>query len=345
MSNLKFSFVADKMKDELRYQIRKGILKPGDAILSGPKLSAAYKISEMSVNKALKKLVSEGLLYRVTGKGTFVNHRSDIKTYSIGIVGNPEEETFFENPYHSAIFKGVRKTVEEVKGIICYHRKEREVFHHQLFRNGEIVDGMLIFNPEIKLEKELVILAESGYPFIVIGNSFENEKINYVDSNNVEDSAMGVEYLLKAGHKKIGFISVDINHLTPSLRLEGYLLALKRHGIKVNQKLICPIDDANNLAEKLSRCLEEEPTALFLAYCLSRKKIVEIIKERGFKKPEDISFLIYQDTADFDIDLPCVAIKQPLEEIGRISTERLLGVIDGREKEPVKINIKSKLII
>lgn len=345
MTNLKLSFVGDKLKSDLRYQIRKGILKSGDAILSGPKLSEVYKISKMSVDRALNELVTEDILYRVPGKGTFVNRVFNMKTYSIGIAGNPREEDFFENPYYSVIFRGVKKIVEEQKGIICYHFKESGVPYRQLFRDGELVDGVLIFNPEIQSKKELLDFAKTGYPFIVVGNSFSEKEINYVDSNHIEDSAMGMECILKAGHKKIGFLSVNMNRLTPSLRFEGYRLALQRHGLKVNEKLICLVDDTDNSAERISECLKENTTALFLAYCSSGKKIVEAIKETGLKKPEDITFLIYQDTEDSNLDLPCIEIKQPLEQMGRIATERLLSLINGKESEPVKINLKSELII
>lgn len=52
--------------------IEVGELKEGDAIIPERELCSIQNVSRMTVNKAIVGLVSEGLLYRVQGKGTFV---------------------------------------------------------------------------------------------------------------------------------------------------------------------------------------------------------------------------------------------------------------------------------
>lgn len=57
----------------LREKIDGGIWNPGDMIGSENELSKEYKISRMTVRSVLTRLVQEGLLYRVPGKGTYVS--------------------------------------------------------------------------------------------------------------------------------------------------------------------------------------------------------------------------------------------------------------------------------
>ena len=50
-------------------------LRPGDMLPSERQLCADYGVSRITVREALGQLVSEGLLVRAQGKGTFVAHR------------------------------------------------------------------------------------------------------------------------------------------------------------------------------------------------------------------------------------------------------------------------------
>lgn len=56
----------------IRKMIEEGELKEGDSITAERELCSMQDVSRMTVNKAISTLVSEGLLYRVQGKGTFV---------------------------------------------------------------------------------------------------------------------------------------------------------------------------------------------------------------------------------------------------------------------------------
>lgn len=57
----------------LREKIDNGIWQSGDVISSENELSKEFKISRMTVRSVITRLVQEGLLYRVPGKGTFVS--------------------------------------------------------------------------------------------------------------------------------------------------------------------------------------------------------------------------------------------------------------------------------
>lgn len=59
----------------LREKIQNGYLKPGEQIPSEWDLVKELQISRMTVRQAIAELVSEGLLYRRSGKGTFVASR------------------------------------------------------------------------------------------------------------------------------------------------------------------------------------------------------------------------------------------------------------------------------
>jgi GntR family transcriptional regulator len=64
-----------QLKESLRGSILNGDLKYGDKIPTEAELSEDFKISRITVRKAILELVEEGYLVKRQGKGTFVNKR------------------------------------------------------------------------------------------------------------------------------------------------------------------------------------------------------------------------------------------------------------------------------
>ncbi|MFO8035176.1 MAG: phosphonate metabolism transcriptional regulator PhnF [Anaerolineales bacterium] len=61
-----------QLKEAIKEQILNGDLKPNEKIPSENMLAETYSISKMTVRQAMSRLVSEGLINREQGRGTFV---------------------------------------------------------------------------------------------------------------------------------------------------------------------------------------------------------------------------------------------------------------------------------
>ncbi|MBI3962513.1 MAG: GntR family transcriptional regulator, partial [Deinococcus sp.] len=61
-----------QLKELLRERIEAGEWEPGNQIPTEEELCERYKVSRITVREAIQGLVSEGLLYRQQGRGTFV---------------------------------------------------------------------------------------------------------------------------------------------------------------------------------------------------------------------------------------------------------------------------------
>jgi GntR family transcriptional regulator len=62
-----------QLEEMIRDEVESGRWAPGQAIPSERELSRIHDLNRMTVRRALDRLVSAGLLYRVDGKGTFVS--------------------------------------------------------------------------------------------------------------------------------------------------------------------------------------------------------------------------------------------------------------------------------
>ena len=71
-----------QLKEILKEEIDIGKYKPGERILSENELSALLGISRNTSKQAIADLVSEGILYRIQGKGTFVSEKQLFKAHA-----------------------------------------------------------------------------------------------------------------------------------------------------------------------------------------------------------------------------------------------------------------------
>lgn len=65
-----------QIKNAILENIQSGDLQPDDKIPSEHKLADQFSVSRLTVQRAIRELVSEGLLRRTQGSGTFVNNHT-----------------------------------------------------------------------------------------------------------------------------------------------------------------------------------------------------------------------------------------------------------------------------
>lgn len=82
-----------QLAEELKEQIAKGVIKENERILTEMELSEKYKISRITVRKALELLVDEEILTRKRGIGTFVSGKKMLRNMNqfMGFTQNCEQ--------------------------------------------------------------------------------------------------------------------------------------------------------------------------------------------------------------------------------------------------------------
>ena len=149
-----------QLENILRSKIEGGEALPNHKLPTEQELSREYKISRATVRQALAALVSEGLLYRKQGKGTFVTEKAS-KTRSVKLTGFTED-IFTEGHQAEVRILEIRQVPapERVAGVLRIPAGE-EIMR---FKRVRLVDGgpfSLVINymvPEIGqkiVEREL----------------------------------------------------------------------------------------------------------------------------------------------------------------------------------------------
>jgi LacI family transcriptional regulator len=211
-----------------------------------------------------------------------------------------------------------------------------------------MVDGLLLVLPRNPADYTGT-LTRRNFPFVLIDHQGIGKLCPSVGATNWQGAYNATEHLIKLGHKKIGFITGSMDLGAARERLEGYKSALRMHHIPENPSLVYEgtffqPDGYAGAAALLD--LQDVPTAIFASNDVMAMGAMDAVHSRGLRIPEDISILGFDDIPQAELIRPALTtVRQPLEQMGCVSTQMLLDIIKNPDKEVVQIKLPTELII
>jgi LacI family transcriptional regulator, repressor for deo operon, udp, cdd, tsx, nupC, and nupG len=350
-----------KICEEIRIALAKH-KDPAEPIPTELEFCKRFKASRGTVRKAIEALANEGLIHRISGKGSFLGtgmenseKRHLFTKKEIVIVVFPCSEDLEKNNLSIFVFfdmlRGVTKACE-VFGFQMHLIERPAVMNPDFGRQcaNEIeqheAEGIILFGG---YEKEIEELKKKNYPYVLILGHLKSIDANYVSVDTEQGVENAVESLINMGHRKIGFISGGLDLLTFQLRLNGYKAALEKHEIEYSRNLVTEcIDGSIEAAKKATAKLlkiKSPPTALFCATDIRAMGAMEAAKERGMKIPNDISIIGFDNIKESSkTNPPLTTVEHPRFDLGYKSIELLDKLISGRQTAPTFELISAKLI-
>ena len=67
---------------------------------------------------------------------------------------------------------------------------------------------------------------------------FSAEDVDFVSPDNLKGGFEATQHLIDLGHERIGFLGANITAGSRLKRLQGYLKALEKHDIEIDERLI-----------------------------------------------------------------------------------------------------------
>jgi LacI family transcriptional regulator, galactose operon repressor len=208
------------------------------------------------------------------------------------------------------------------------------------------VDGLLVAaaTSDVVYRRSLF----GGMPAVLV-NRKEPGEIASVIVDDEAGAALAVRYLLELGHREIAHVAGPLNADTARRRLRGYRSALRASGLETVDDLIAEAsydEAAGHLATTRLLQRRPRPTALFAANIRIAIGTLSAVRRAGLRMPKDVSVVGFDDTplAAY-LDPPLTTVRMPLEELGSVAVEGLLGEIDGRPAESVLVGIPPELVV
>ncbi len=211
-----------------------------------------------------------------------------------------------------------------------------------------MVDGLLLVLPRSPADF-IHDLTQRNFPFVLIDHQGIGKDCPAVGATNWQGGFTATEYLIKLGHQRIGFITGWMDLGCALDRLEGYRSALRTYHIPDQPDLIYEgtffQPDGFAGASKMLD-LPEPPTAIFASNDVMAMGVMDAVRERGLRVPEDVSVIGFDDIPQASLIRPTLTtINQPLEKMGRVAAQMLLDLLHQPEKKAERIELPTQLVV
>lgn len=256
------------------------------------------------------------------------------------------------NIFYFKMIQGVIEVLENNGYYAMLYTTEKKLdkeIHMIRLLKQKFCDGMIMVSFDF-CKENISAIRESGCP-VVLTNKYDGQKpgdnFDYIFVDHTYGMALATEHLLAAGCKNIAVVSGDVREQTTRERLDGYIGALKKHGLEYDASRVLDGQYNNDGAYAAFRAFTEEggrADGLIVSNDYAAMGILRFCHERGIRIPEDLKLVSFDNT---DYALACVPTLTSVDmrqyEIGKYAAEVLLERIQGR-KEIRNVVMMPKLI-
>ncbi|MBQ9196487.1 MAG: LacI family DNA-binding transcriptional regulator [Clostridia bacterium] len=194
------------------------------------------------------------------------------------------------------------------------------------------MDGMILVMPhQDSVTRELI--EKSQAPLVVFDRHYDDLQMLSVCLDDRKGGYTAADYLLKKGHRRIGFAAPAIYESSVIQdRFQGYLAALHEHGLQERTDWLFDNVVHQEGGEKVAAALRDmpdPPSAIIATEDLLACGIVKGCQERSLQVPEDISVVGFDDSMPARLITPeLTTIAQDIRKKASTGVQLLLQAIE-----------------
>lgn len=271
--------------------------------------------------------------------------RSESNTIAVLVKG-------IDNPFLQGMFQIFEQQVQKTDYTFIIHRveeREDEIAVALELEREKRLKGIIFLGGSFGDSEERMKKMDIPFVLCTVGMTDRVDKSLYssISIDDYKESYRLVSYLCELGHKRIAIITGKIDDESiGKLRYQGYVQALKEHGIELDRRLVrymkqdLPEYSPENGYAVAKELLEEgvDFTALYVVSDNTAFGACKAILEAGKKIPEDYSVAGFDGIKLARYYHPSLTtMRQPCEKMAEESIRLLIDLIEGRKENQHKI--------
>ena len=263
--------------------------------------------------------------------GEALRHKHTVKSKVIGVIV-PE----FTHYYFSSILTGIEEAAAargySIMVALSGEKYEREARIcdnlHRLKVCGVIVSQAKDTRDYNHYQK----LLDSGIPMVFYDRICTGVNASRVVVDDYMGAFNAVTHLIETGCKRIAFYGSPMNLEISKNRYNGYKDALLKHGMAIDESIVCVCDnrvDAETLTPEILS-FETPPDAFFAVNDDTAIGILYTVKHAGYRVPEDISICGFTNgQRAIACDPMLTTVEQRGHRVGEEAVEILIDKVEG----------------
>ena len=294
---------------------------------------------------AVKKLAKEmGYRPNIIASGLRKN-----KTNAIGVI-----VSWIHRPFISSLISGIEEVADKAGYNVIISQScdsfEKEITKAQTLYASR-VDGLIVsLAMDTRNYEHFAPFQQNDIPLVFVDRvSFEMET-DRVIINNFDAAFSATEHLISMGCKRIAHFAGAQHRNIYKERQDGYIHALKKHNLPIDQNLILhsklSMEEGRKGTEYLLQ-LADPPDAIFSANDSAAVSAIQCAKEKGVKVPEALAVVGFNNDGISSIVEPSLTtISHPAIDMGKIAAQQVLK--HKKDKDVVQsetIVLKTGLIV
>ena len=282
-------------------------------------------VSPRTRSRVLEAAMQMG--YSKTSSGAFHTGKTIcFIRYSGSVVGAAEHTSFA-----SFILQGVEARATE----LGYNTQVRylntgDMYNRQTIEFIRQAAGVVFLGTDLTPaqlpEMEQIFTVLDNCPFVIVDGFLPKNRVDCIGNDSFGGAKTATEYLLKTGHRRIGYVMAKQRIPNLEQRQDGFLAAIRTAAD--TESVDIPVDISSDGAfrdfDEWLNIHSELPEALFVENDIMAVAVMRALKLHGLRIPEDISIVGVDDIPMCEmLDPPLTTIHLCKEELGSHAMDQL----------------------
>ena len=253
-----------------------------------------------------------------------------------------------DNPFYTAVISAVEDQARQ-DGYEVFVASSREDASNECGRLTALLAwrpaGVVVISTSDKFPGR-TLLEQAGTPYVLADRPTDHLSADTVTTDDHEAGAIGADHLLDYGHETVLIAASTLQIGNMRERCAGAVRQFTTHGLSpAVVELGLSFDEA---ITALRQWFEQNPspTAVLALTNFTTLGSLAVLAERGLRVPEQVSLIGFDDYSWMRARVtPLTAIRQPVDEMGRLIWARLGARIEGDRSPPMRIRLPCELMV
>lgn len=249
------------------------------------------------------------------------------------VLARKSGEVLDEGTFHPGVIEGVERAAS-AQGLSTIYTtielSDRQAAARQAYDLTHNSDTAVVLLGTEMAEEDYDLFKNPTAPFVVVDGWSDHSFFDCIVTSNENSAFRAVSYLIKMGHREIGYIYGSCRIKNFPLRERGWRRALREAGLPVNPDFSVEVGTTVGTArEAMKAWLSRKPvlpTAFFVENDIMALGCMRAMNEQGIRIPEDVSVVGFDDLSFASIaNPPLTTMRVPNREMGELAVETVIN--------------------